>query len=229
MEDSCESADGPGPANRGRYLFKVASTGAEIDQVHRLNHGTFVDEIGQCEASGDGRLVDKFHDKNAYFVALEGGQVVGMVAVHDRPPFSIAGRLADPGELEKLGGRPIEVRLLAVRPEARHGMVVPGLFLAILDHVRRRGYTHLLISGLRQRVPLYEKLGFRALGGGVPSGLLEFVPMVLDPGRLSAASCRTIDRWRTRLEGHRRRRPTPREVRFNLEGPLSRPAGSTGP
>jgi hypothetical protein len=198
-----EPARRRGPDQEARYLFRVASTEAELEQVYRLNHRTFVDEVGQCQATVDGRLVDKFHDKNTYLVALKGGQVVGMVAVHDRPPFSTASRMADPGDLARLGGPFLEIRLLAVRPDARHGMVMPGLFLAIYDHARRREYSHLLISALRQRVGLYEKLGFRAIGTAVPSGAAEFVPMALDfdPGRFLPSACRRLERWHSRLAG----------------------------
>jgi aspartate aminotransferase-like enzyme len=203
---------------RGCYEFKAASTEAEIEQIHRLNHETFVDEVGQCRATPDGRLIDKFHDKNTYFVAKRGDEVVGMVAVHDRPPFSIADRLADPEALARLGDRPLEVRLLIVRRDVRRGMVLPGLILAIRDHARLRESTHLLISGLRQRVPLYEKLGYRAMGPAVPCGSAEFVPMSLDFRRPPAASLRMLERWRAHLG--RSPEPNPSRTISLLPGPV---------
>jgi aspartate aminotransferase-like enzyme len=219
MRDASGMAkDAHEPDRPGRYQYKAASTGAEIEQIHRLNHETFVDEIGQFQATGDGRLVDKFHDKNTYFVALQGDEVVGMVAVHDQPPFSIAARLSNPGELDRLGDRLIEVRLLAVRRGARHGMIVPGLILAVVDHALDRGYTHALISGLRQRVPFYEKMGFRAIGPAVPSGSAEFVPMCFDFGQLPPSSRRTLDRWQARLG--RRPRPSRSRTISLLPGPV---------
>src|SRR5215470_8556369 len=100
----------------GRYCFKRADTETEFAQVHRLNYETFVREIAQHDDPGSGRLVDKFHDKNTYLIATLGGEVVGMVAVHDRPPFSVAERLADSGVLDGAGERSLEVRLLAISP-----------------------------------------------------------------------------------------------------------------
>ena len=176
------------------YTFKQAQTEAEFEQVHRLNHATFVVEVGQYGDTGERRLVDKFHHKNIYFIAILEGEIVGMVSAHDRPPFSIADRLSGPEVLDRLGGHPIEVRLLAIQPDSRHGLVFPGLLLAIHEHAIRNGCTHVLISGIQQRLPLYRKLGFRALGPAVSHGQAWFVPMVLDldplPEKLAA---RTTD------------------------------------
>ena len=56
----------------GPYLFKPADSETEFEQIHALNHATFVREIPQHHDPGDGRLIDKFHEKNFYFVAKRG-------------------------------------------------------------------------------------------------------------------------------------------------------------
>src|SRR4051812_7453401 len=76
------------PVRLGPYLLKVAETAEEVEQVHRLNYRTFVREIPQHADQGDGRLVDKFHDRNVYFIAIREGRVVGMVSAHGGPKFS---------------------------------------------------------------------------------------------------------------------------------------------
>jgi aspartate aminotransferase-like enzyme/GNAT superfamily N-acetyltransferase len=129
-------------------------------------------------------LVDKFHDKNTYFVAVRDGAVIGMLAVHDRAPFSIEDKLADPSVLDGLGPRPLEVRLLAVEPSHRHSVVLAGLGLAVLRFARDQGYSHLLISGFVDRLRMYERMGFAALGPPVRSGAVEFVPMVAHVDRM---------------------------------------------
>jgi aspartate aminotransferase-like enzyme/GNAT superfamily N-acetyltransferase len=182
----------------GRFRFKRAEADAELEQVHRLNHETFVLEVAQYGDTGSKHLVDKFHHKNTYIVAVDGDDLVGMVAVHDRPPFAVADRLPDPSVLDGLGGRPMEVRLLAVRPAYRRGPVFSGLLWALREHARRLGHTRLLISGLEARVPLYEKLGFRALGPAVACGRAAFVPMTLELDRPPESLRRTIRLW----EGH---------------------------
>lgn len=193
------SADGRRAARRGAVTFKVADRPEEFAQLHALNFRTFVRELPQHDGGqSDGRLVDRFHDKNTYFVALCEGRVVGMLAVHDRPPFSVAEKLADPSVLAGLGPRPLEVRLLAVEPEHRHSLVLGGLGLAVLRHARAHGHSHLLISGFVDRLRMYERMGFRALGPPVRSGAVEFVPMVAQvdrmPGRIEADAARLARR-----------------------------------
>ena len=143
------------------YVFKRAETSAELEQVHRLNYRTFVAEIPQHHDPGDGRLVDKFHDKNTYFIALRDEQVVGMISVHDQPPFSVAERLSDPSLLTRPGNRPIEVRLLAIAPEQRKSTVLIGLVYQLYEYARANGYTHVYISGLEDRLPSRRALPWR--------------------------------------------------------------------
>jgi predicted N-acetyltransferase YhbS len=159
-----------------RYCFKLADQEDELEQIHRLNHRTFAEELGQHAAHADGRLVDKFHDKNSYFVALCGPRVVGMISIHGRAPFSVEDRLPDASVLYQPGSRPAEVRLLAVEPDHRIGLVFGGLVWSALIYARQR-YTAVYISGVAERVVLYERLGFRPLGPAVKCGQAAFVPM----------------------------------------------------
>lgn len=160
----------------GRYQFKRADSDDEIEQIHRLNYRTFVEEIPQHTADEPGRLVDKFHAKNTYFVAVSNGCVVGMLSVHDQPPFSVASRLSDPTILDRPGKRQMEVRLLAVEPVQRGGPVMIGLLWMALEYAQRQ-YDEVYISGVVERVPMYERLGFRPLGPAVADGTAAFVPM----------------------------------------------------
>src|SRR5262245_52357271 len=108
----------------GRYLFKQADSAEEFEQIHRLNYRTFVQEIRQHSDNGQGRLVDKYHERNVYFLALVEDRLVGMISVHDRAPFSIESRLADPTRVRRAGMRPLEVRLLAIDEGERNTYVI---------------------------------------------------------------------------------------------------------
>jgi aspartate aminotransferase-like enzyme len=184
----------------GRYVFKCADTDAEFEQIHRLNYQTFVTEIPQHADTGAGLLVDKFHNKNAYFVVLKDNRVVGMVSGHDQAPFSVAERLSDVSMLTQPGMRPLEVRLLAVEPSERRSTVFFGLIYVLYEHALRNGYTHLFISGVEARLDLYEQLGFVALGPAVPSGQALFVPMVLQVGQLPIRIERMKRKWETHVQ-----------------------------
>jgi aspartate aminotransferase-like enzyme/predicted N-acetyltransferase YhbS len=175
------------------YTFKKAATREEFADIHRLNHRTFVDEVGQHEATGTGALVDPFHARNTYFIAKRGESVVGMIAVHGEPPFSVASKLADASVLEEYGTGLLEARLLAIPPEERNGRVFAGLLYAVLEYASGAEYTHVAISGVGKHLGLYERIGFRAIGPAVERGQAEFTPMVL---RLSDLPGVTVDRFR---------------------------------
>jgi aspartate aminotransferase-like enzyme len=180
--------------------FKPAETAEEIEQIHRLNHRIFAEEVGQHPRTSDGRLIDKFHTRNRYFIATRGSELVGMVSAHDGPEFSIASRLKDVSALKTLRA-PLEIRLLAILPRCRKRSILAGLFWQVRSYARTHHYSDLLISGIMERLPMYEKMGFRAMGPAVPCGAAAFVPM-----RLSLDAAPEEFERREQLYGSRWRR-----------------------
>ena len=157
-----------------KYRFKRAETDQEFAEIARLNHAVFAAELGQHAPRPDNALVDKFHQKNTYLMALDGEHLAGMIAMHYEPPFSVAEKLADPSVLDRLG-RIAEIRLLAVDPAFRKGVVVAGLFWFVIEYCRDR--DTLVISGRVEEEKLYRNLGFHPMGPPVASGKAMFVPM----------------------------------------------------
>jgi GNAT superfamily N-acetyltransferase len=185
------------------YRFAWAATGADFAALRRLNHDTFASELGQYEESANRELIDRFEGKSRFLLAWREDELAGMIAVHDQPPFSIEQRLCN-AELDRFPGRKLEVRLLAVRPGERGRMVLAGLLGRVLEHALEAEYRWLLISGLQERKPFYERLGFRAIAPGVRSGQALYVPMVLDTTVLPEAILTDMDRWRrTRRQENR--------------------------
>jgi aspartate aminotransferase-like enzyme/N-acyl-L-homoserine lactone synthetase len=199
----------------GRYVFKQADASHEFEAIHRLNYQTFVEEIPQHAAAEPGRLIDKFHDKNVYFIALRDGRVVGMVSAHGQPPFSVASRLSDPSILERPGARPMEVRLLAVEPRERNTAVVIGLLWSFYEYAHAHGYTDLYISGVVERLGLYQRLGFLPLGPAVTCGSASFVPMTVPFTRLQAHLPKLLSLWLGRV-----RRDAPKGTAENGVSPM---------
>ena len=175
-----------------RYQFKVAETEDEFDQIFRLNHAVFAGELEQYPTLASERLVDKFHEKNLYLIALADGEVVGMISLHAEPPFSVAGKLADPAVLQ-VYGRLVEVRLLAVEPAHRNGVVMAGLMLGVYEHAR--AYDTIVISGHLEKAALYRELGFTDLGPPVESGHALYVPMAIRVADLAERQAR----WQRRI------------------------------
>lgn len=183
----------------GPYTFKVAETEDEFEQIHRLNYRTFVEEIGEYpDVTGD-TLVDKFHDKNIYFIGIRDGRVVAMLAVHNQPPFSTTERLPDPSMIESLPA-PMEVRLLAIEPDERHGIAFAGNLWFMIERAIATGHSHLIISGVTDKEKMYARMGFQPMGPAVPKGNVSFIPMVLDLGRIPGNIRRHMMQLRRRLE-----------------------------
>jgi len=183
------------PSTLGEYTFKIADLPQEFDQINRLLYQTFVVEVPRYDDPGTDYLVDKFHDRNVYLIALRNRNVCGMVAVHDRPPFSVAAAIEDPSILDRLGPSLMEARVFAIAPEERTGLAFPGLACSVYEYAKTNHYGHILITGLAARQRMYERMGFRALGSPVLRGHEHFVPMVLDLLRLPDNAKRDLDRW----------------------------------
>lgn len=184
----------------GDIVFKKAERDDELAQVHALNYSTFVREIGQHADPGGPLLIDKFHDKNLYLVAKRGARVVAMLAVHDRAPFSVASRMPDPAWIERTCRWPLEVRLLTVCPHERQTLVLPGLLWSLYRLALAAGYSHLLASGVRAQLRLYQRLGFSPLGPEQPSGRAFFTPLALEVRR-APPQVRRIARRLERMAG----------------------------
>jgi len=159
--------------------FKLANEPDEFDQIHQLNHRTFTGEIPQHPGNPTGRLVDRFHAENTYAICLDGRQLVGMVALRGRRPFSLDGKLPDLDSHLPAGRRICEIRLLAVEQPYRHSHVFPGLVLKVMEHFIREGFNLAIISGTVRQSRLYRHLGFVPFGPLVGTGEAVFQPMQL--------------------------------------------------
>ena len=198
----------------GAYQFRFAETPTDWERIHRLNYRTFVQEIPQHTDTGTGQLIDKFHEKNRYVICVKEDELVGMISLCDRPPFSISSRLPDPGVLEQADVRPVEIRLLAVVPEERKSPVLAGLIWTLYQEATATRWTHFVISGVVEQVEMYTHLGFEALGPAVGSGRATFIPMWLPVAKLELTMRRPMELWQRRLarQNESQHRSCPQEV-----------------
>src|SRR2546428_13505748 len=96
--------------------FKIASDESELEQIFRLNYKTFVEEIPQHPPNPDKRLEDRFHHENAYLIALDADQLIGMMAERGPRPFSLDDKLGHIDRYLPPGRQDCEVRLPSVPP-----------------------------------------------------------------------------------------------------------------
>src|SRR5213595_2233925 len=159
--------------------FKIASGEPEFEQIFRLNYKTFVEEIPQHPPNPEKRLVDRFHHENAYLIALHGDQLIGMMAVRDKRRFSLDEKLGNIDRYLPPGRKICEIRLLAVLPSHRNGMVFQGLLKLLLDHGLSQHYNLAVISGTVRQQKLYKHLGFVPFGPLVGAKEAQYQPMYL--------------------------------------------------
>jgi len=150
-----------------------------IEQIHRLNHRVFAEEIPQHPRQPDGKLVDRFHDENTHIIATRGEEVIGMVCYRGERPFSLDHKLPDLDRYLPEGRRVCEVRLLATIPEARTGIVFRGLIETLARRAVDDGYTSAVISGTVRQAKLYRHLGFLPFGPLVGTPEAPYQPMIL--------------------------------------------------
>lgn len=161
------------------YLFKVANQAWEIEQIHRLNYATFVEEIPQHRKNSEARLVDKFHDENTYLICLRNQQLVGMMAVRDRRPFSLDQKLVNLDNYLPSHISVCELRLLATDRNQRSPRIVVGIMRLFEQYAQEKGYDLALISGTVRQLRLYRAMGFEPFGPIVGKDKAQFQPMYL--------------------------------------------------
>jgi len=159
--------------------YQIATEEWHFEAIHRLNYKTFVEEILQHEENRAKRLVDKFHEDNTYIICLRGGQLLGMVAVRAKRPFSLDEKLHGLDAHLPAGRSLCEIRLLAVEPSERSGVLFLGLMRALHEHCRREGYDLAVISGTVRQLKLYKHLGFVPFGPLVGTDAAKFQPMYI--------------------------------------------------
>lgn len=159
--------------------FKIASEPDEFEQIRRLNYRTFVEEIPQHGPNHDRALIDKFEAETTYSICLRGTTVVGMISVCGTRPFSLDAKLPDLDSHLPAGRSLCEVRLLAVEPDHRTGVVFRGLTMCLAKYCLRAGYDLAIISGTDRQLRLYRHIGFVPFAHPVGTAEARFQPMYL--------------------------------------------------
>ncbi|MGD9169852.1 MAG: aminotransferase class V-fold PLP-dependent enzyme [Candidatus Thiodiazotropha sp.] len=161
-------------------VFKIASEPWEFEKIHELNYQTFVDEIPQHLCNQGKRLVDKFHDENTYFICVKGQELLGMMALRGKRPFSLDQKLDDLDGYLPPFNAVCEIRLLAVKKEHRRSAIFGGILKHAFAWGVHQGYDLAVISGTTRQLKLYTHLGFKRFGPLVGERDALFQPMYLD-------------------------------------------------
>ena len=162
------------------FIYKIAETALEFEQIHELNYRTFAEEIPQHDRNESHKLVDKFHDENTYIICKKDNRVVGMIAIRSKRPFSLDGKIGPvEHQLPFQAKNPVEIRLLAIEQDYRNGRAFLGLAQALVQYCLKAGYDAALISGTVREQKLYGQLGFLPFAQLTGTAEAAFQPMYL--------------------------------------------------
>ncbi|MBO0602608.1 aminotransferase class V-fold PLP-dependent enzyme [Sporosarcina sp. E16_3] len=162
------------------FMYKIAETALEFEQIHELNYRTFAEEIPQHDRNESRKLVDKFHDENIYIICKKDYRVVGMIALRSKRPFSLDGKIGPvEHQLPFQAKNPVEIRLLAIEKNFRNGRAFLGLAQALVQYCLKEGYDAALISGTVREQKLYGQLGFLPFAQLTGTAEAAFQPMYL--------------------------------------------------
>jgi predicted N-acetyltransferase YhbS len=160
-------------------IIKTADQDAEFLQIHQLNYKTFVEEIPQHKPNQEKILIDKFHFKNKYIVALQASTVIGMVCYNQLRPFSLDEKIPNLDEFLPAHTNLAEIRLLAVAPEARKITIAYRLLQYLCVELIKHNIDAAVISGTTRQLHLYTSMGFIPFGPLVGSGEATYQPMII--------------------------------------------------
>ncbi len=160
-------------------VFKTASEPWEFEAIHTLNYRTFVEEIPQHARNESHSLVDKFHDQNTYVICVRGCELLGMIAIHDKRPFSLDYKLQNIESYLPDFESIFEIRLLAVENKYRNTTVFTGMLKKIFELALERGYDLGIVSGTTRQIRLYQHIGLKPFGPLVGKEGALYQPMYI--------------------------------------------------
>jgi aspartate aminotransferase-like enzyme len=164
-------------------ICTIARTPDEMEQIHRLNYRTFVEEIPQHPPNPERRLVDKFHHENIYVIVRRHARVVGMMALRDKRPFSLDAKVPELDRHLPPHEKALEIRLLAAEHDFRGGATFRMMMDAAFVLAQENGWDLAVVSATVRQLKLYRHVGFEPFGTLVGTGEARFQPMFLRAAR----------------------------------------------
>ncbi len=158
-------------------VFKIASEPWEFEAIHSLNYRTFVEEIPQHTGNKSHRLVDKFHHQNTYVVCVRDHALLGMLAIHDKRPFSLDKKLEELDSFLPDYTSICEIRLLTIEKKHRKTAIFTGILKKVFFLALERGYDLAVISGATRQLKLYKHIGLQPFGPLVGKKNAQYQPM----------------------------------------------------
>ncbi|MBD1397899.1 GNAT family N-acetyltransferase [Pontibacter sp. JH31] len=165
-------------------IIKKPESKEEFEQIFKLNYETFVEEIPQHEARQDRKLIDQFHSKNNYLIAVKDEIVIGMVSYNTQRPFSLDKKKVEIDSLIPEGAKVVEIRLLVIDKKWRKTRVTFQILKKLFELVTAQDITLGFISAASGRLDFYKKIGFVPFGEMVGKQGAFYQPMYINESSL---------------------------------------------
>lgn len=176
-----------------RFTTRLA-TDSDREQIYRIRHAVYAEELGQHPRNAEGALRDALDAVNNYIVVLEQDRVVAFVAI--TPPtasaFSIDKYFSRADLPIRFHDSLYELRLLTVCAGYRHSSLLRRLVEATFGHLHALGATEAIAIGRRDILDLYEGLGFQRLGLVLQSGRVHYELMKIDAAGFQSHGARLL-------------------------------------
>ncbi|CAA6812949.1 MAG: Aminotransferase class V-fold PLP-dependent enzyme [uncultured Sulfurovum sp.] len=153
------------------------ATPKDFEEIFKFNYQIFTEEIGQYAKNREGMKIDKFHDKNHYFIAVKDLKVIGLLAIHCQSPYSVEEKCEDFYGTIKKDSNIVEIRLFSVSKEYRKSFLSWRLVAQAIDYLLKKEIDYIVVSAIEKQVSLYQKLGFSIFAEGKQEGKAIFYPM----------------------------------------------------
>ena len=160
-------------------VLKPATELHEFLQIHQLNYKTFVEEIPQHQQNDEKMLVDRFHNRNKYIVAMKGKEVIGMVSYISDRPFSLDSKIEGLDSFLPKHEKLVEIRLLSVCHTERKTTVAYRLLQYLCQHLIELNIDAAVISGTTRQLRMYDSMGFTPFGPLVGNIEALYQPMFI--------------------------------------------------
>lgn len=157
--------------------FKIAyASQRDRNNIYKLRHGVYADELNQHSPNSDNRLTDKLDEFNVYITAKLDGEIAGFISITppDGKSYSIDKYFSRDLLPFDFNNGLYEVRLLTVTHPFRGSLTAGLLMYAAFRWIEEKGGTRIVAIGRQEILDIYLKVGLKSLGQKVKAGAVTY-------------------------------------------------------
>jgi histidinol-phosphate/aromatic aminotransferase/cobyric acid decarboxylase-like protein len=181
----------------------IATTARDREDIYRLRHDVYAEELEQYESRPDGVLPDSTDIRGSYIITYVDKTLAGFVGITPpgSPRYSVDKYFTRDGIPITFNNRLYEIRALTVRRPYRGSHIAGCLMYAAFRWIQARGGEHIMSMGRRDVVDMYLRLGLNLIGQSVKCGAITYDLLVAEVNTISSR----LKQFRSELDRMERR------------------------